>query len=118
MSGQHNGVQRRIRNHAPHAVYINCRCHRLPLSFKHLMDDFPWLKTVDSLLLRLWKTFHFSSKNCYILKEIQLAYDMKALNVIEASVIRWLSHDAASKRCRERCSVILDPLDDNNFQKF
>ena len=26
MSGQHNGMQRRIRNHAPHAVYINYMC--------------------------------------------------------------------------------------------
>ena len=111
MSGQHNGVQRRIRNHAPRAVCINCRCHRLALCFKHLVDDFPSLKTVDSLLLGLWKTFHFSSKNRYMLKEIQLAYGMKAFNVIKASVTRWLSHGAACKRCRKRYSVIVDALD-------
>ena len=67
MSGQHNVVQRQIRNHAPHAVYINCRYHRLALCFKHLMNHFPRLKTMDSLLLGLSKTFHFSSKNHYIL---------------------------------------------------
>ena len=67
------------------------------------MDDFLWLKKlVDSLLLGLCKRFHFSSKNRYILKEIQLAYDMKALNVIKASVTRWLSHGAACERCRKR----------------
>ena len=58
------------------------------------MNDFPWLKTVDSLLLGLWKTFHFRRKNCYILKEIQLVDGMKALNIIKASVTRWLSHGA------------------------
>ena len=112
MSGAHNGVQRRIRNYAPHAIYINCRCHRLALCFKHVMDEFPWLKTVDSLLLGLWKTFHFSCKNRYILKEIQEAYGMKALSVIKAAVTRWLSHGAACKRCRERYGIILGALDD------
>ena len=32
---EHNGMQRQIWNHAPHAVYINCRCHRLAIYFKH-----------------------------------------------------------------------------------
>lgn len=112
MSGQHSGLQKRIRNHAPHAIYINCRCHRLALCFKHLMNDFPWLQTIDCLLLGLWKTFHFSSKNRYILREIQKAYGMKALNIIKASVTRWLSHGAACKRCRERYTSILGALDD------
>lgn len=112
MSGEHNGLQRRIRNYAPHAIYVNCRCHRLALCFKHLMDDFPWLKTIDALLLGLWKTFHFSSKNRYILREIQEAYGLKALNVIKAAVTRWLSHGAACKRCRERYGMIISALDD------
>ena len=29
MSSGHNGVQRSIWNHACHAIYINCGCHRL-----------------------------------------------------------------------------------------
>ena len=37
---------------------------------------------------------------------------MKALTVVEAAVTRWLSHGAASKRCRERYSVIAKALDD------
>ena len=61
MSGEHNGLQWRIRNHAPHAIYINYCCHRLALCFKHLINDFPWLVTIDSLLLGLWKTFYYSS---------------------------------------------------------
>ena len=63
MSGIHNGLQQRLRNHAPHAIYINCRCHRLALCSKDLFEEFPWLQSIDSLLLGLWKTFHFSSKN-------------------------------------------------------
>ena len=74
MSGIHNGLQRWWRNHAPHAIYINRCCHWLALWFKHLFEEFPALQSIDSLLLGLWKTVHFSSKNCFILQGIQKAY--------------------------------------------
>ena len=112
MSGVHNGVQRRIRNYAPHSIYINCCCHGLALCYKHLMDAFLWLSSIDGLLLGLWKTFHFSNKNRFILREIQQAYGMKSLNVVKAAVTRWLSHGAACKRCLERYDTILGALDD------
>ena len=31
MSGEHTGLQKRIRNVAPFSIYINCRCDRLAL---------------------------------------------------------------------------------------
>ena len=31
-AGEHNGVQRRIRAHAAHSIYIHCACHRLQLA--------------------------------------------------------------------------------------
>ena len=112
MSGVHNGLQRRLSNHVPHAIYINCGCHRLALCFKHLFEEFRCLQSIDSLLLGLWKTFHFSSKNCFILHEIQKPYGMKYLNVIKAAVTRWLSHGAACKCCTERYGMILRSLED------
>ena len=66
---------------------------------------------MDSLLLGLWRIFYFSKKNHFILHDIQKAYSMKYLNVIKAAVMRWLSHGAACKRCRERCGMILGSLD-------
>ena len=110
MSGVYNALQRRLRNHAPHAIYINCRCHRLVLCFKHLFEEFPWLQSTDSLLLGLWKTLHFSSKDRFILHKIQKAYGMKSLNVIKAAVTRWLSDGTACTRCRERYGMILGSL--------
>ena len=46
------------------------------------------------------------------MKKIQLAYGMKTLNIIKTSVTRWQSQGAACKRCCERCTVIVDVLDD------
>ena len=67
---------------------------------------------IDSLLLGLWKAFHFSTKNRYILDEIQTAYGVKTLNIIKDTVTRWLSHGAARKRTRERYPIIIESLDD------
>ena len=111
MSGEQSGLQRRIRNHAPHAIYINCRCHRLALCFKHVMSEFKWLQKIDGLLLGLWKTFHYSGVNRVILKELQEAYGMKPLQLVKAVVTRWLSHGAACQRCRERYVPIIEALD-------
>ena len=40
-------------------------------------------------------------------------YGIKALSLVKAVVTRWLSHDAACKRCRERYHIIIiEALDD------
>ena len=112
MSGEHTGLQRRIRHLAPFSIYVKCHCHRLALCFKHLFERFPWLESVDKLLLGLWKGFYYSGKNRHILKALQEAYGLKALNLVKAAVTRWLSHGAACRRCRERYVVIIESLDD------
>ena len=43
MSGERPGLQKRICHISPHSTYVNCRCHRLALCFKHLIDQFSWL---------------------------------------------------------------------------
>ena len=112
MSGEHSGLQRRIQHFAPFAIYVNCRCHRLALCFKHLFEQFPWLESLDKLLLGLWKGFYYSGKNRHILNALQEAYGLKALNLVKAAVTRWLSHGSACRRCRERYVVIIEALDD------
>ena len=58
MSGEHTGLQRTIHNLAPFSIYVNCRCHRLALCFKFLFGQFPWLESIDTLLLG----FYYSGK--------------------------------------------------------
>ena len=111
MSGETLGLQRWLCSVTPYLVYSNCRCHQLTLCFKHLIKVFPWLSMIDTLLLGLWKTFHYSAKNRSILRELQTAYGMKALFTIKAVVTRWLSHGTACKKCIERYVVIIEALD-------
>ena len=47
--------------------------------FKHLINEYPWLQSVDSLLPGLWKTIHYSSKYRFILCEIKEACGMKSV---------------------------------------
>ena len=61
--------------------------------------QFPWLESIGRLLLGLWKGFYYSGKNYHILKSIQEAYVVQALNLVKAAVTRWLSHGAACKHC-------------------
>ena len=111
VSGETSGLQRRLCNAAPHSMYVNCRCNWFALWFKHLIKVFPWLSTIDTLLLGLWKMFHYSAKNRSILRELQAAYGMKAIFTVKVIVTWWLSHGAACKRCIERYVVIIEALD-------
>ena len=108
MSAEHTGLQRRMQNLAPFSIYVNCRCHRLALFFKHLFGQFPWVETVDTLVLGLWKAFYYSGKKTQHFK----ISSIKALNLVKAVVTRWLSHGVAWKRCRERYHIFIEALDD------
>ena len=84
MSGEKAGVQWRNQCEAPFSIYVNCRCHRLALYFKHLMNKLPWLSEIDKLPLGLWKTFHYSSLNHHIFSELQQAYDWQLCHLVKA----------------------------------
>ena len=99
MSGEHTGLQRRIRNVARFSIYINCKCHHLALCFKHLFDQFLWLESIDRLLVGLWKGFYYSRKNRHIWNSFQEVLGLKALNLVKAAVTRLLSHGSACKHC-------------------
>ena len=61
-SGIHNGVQKLVRTHAAHALYIHCSCHRLQLASMQAAESIPVIKKVFGLRLNLWKIFYNSPK--------------------------------------------------------
>ena len=77
MSGENTGLQRRFRHHMPFQLYINCRNHKLALCVKHMMGHFPVLQNIDSLLLSVWKLFHYSPQKYQIFMDVQEAYGLK-----------------------------------------
>ena len=82
----------KIRHHMP--LPLNWRYHQLKLYFEHLINEYPWLQSVDSLLPGFWKTCHYKSKNRSILCEF-----------VPKSV-----DGPACKGCRERYGIIIEAL--------
>ena len=61
--------------------------------------DFAELLTdCDSLLLGIWKMFHFSPKKGSVQENVQSVYGKRHLKILKAAVTRWLTHGRASQR--------------------
>ena len=109
-----NGLQRGIRFYSPFNMYINCRNHRLALCLHHLMKDVDFAELLidyDSLLLGIWKMFHFSPKKGAVLEHVQSIYGKRPLKIIKAAVTRWLTHGRASQRILDCFKELLETID-------
>ena len=100
MGGKNTGLQKRIRFYFPFNMYINCRKHRVALCLPHLIKDADFAKLLtdyDSLLLGIWKMFHFSPKKGAVIENFQSIYDKRPLKILKAAATRWLTHGRASQ---------------------
>lgn len=86
MSGEVSGLQRRLRNLAPHMLYMNCRNHRLALVLVHMMKQFEFISDIDSLLEGLWKLFHYSNQKFEIFKAVQMAEGLPELKMLKVAI--------------------------------
>ena len=62
MSGHRSGVHTRLRLHAPSAVYVHCRCHKLQLAALNAAAEHTEVNRVLGTLLTKWKVFHYSPR--------------------------------------------------------
>ena len=92
-SGDKTGVQRRLKELSPHALFIHCHCHVLQLASVQAANATPGIKHVYTTLMTLWKFFHYSPKRAESLKEIQKALDLPELTIVNPSDTRWLAHE-------------------------
>ena len=61
-SGDKTGVQRRLKDLSPHALFVHCRCHVLQLASVQAANATPGIKHVYTPMMTLWKFFHYSTK--------------------------------------------------------
>ena len=108
MSGKTNGLQRRISYYSPFSIDVNCRNHRLALCLPHLMKKI--MNDYDTVLLGLWKIFHFSPKRSSLLESFQVIYEKKPLKILKAAVTCWLTHGRALERVLDCLLEILEAL--------
>ena len=66
-SGDKTGVQRRLKEPLPHALFVHCRCHVLQRASMQAANATPDIKHVYTTLMMLWKFFHYSP-TCRVIK--------------------------------------------------
>ena len=70
-SGDKTGVQIRLKELSPHALFVHCHCHVLQLASVQAANATPGVKHVYTTLMTLWSFFRFFPKRAESLKEIQ-----------------------------------------------
>ena len=76
---------------------------------KHLIQN---AATVDATVLALWKAFKYSSIKASVFSNAQEAEGFEKLKLLKASLIRWLSHGAATIHIINRFEPIINSLDE------
>ena len=87
-SGCTNGVQRRMRTHSAHALYIHCACHRLQLASIQAADSITVINKMFGTMTNLWKLFYYSPKKAEALKVVQSVLSLPELKVVKPSSTR------------------------------
>ena len=110
-SGDKTGVQRRLKELSPHALFVHCCCHVLQLASVQAANATLGIKHVYTTLVTLWKFFHYSPKRAESLKEIQKVLDLPQLKTVKLPDTRWLSHECFVKAVKASYSSIVLALD-------
>ena len=107
-SGDKTGVQRRLKEFSPHALFVHCCCHGLQLASVQAANATPGIKHVYTTQMTLWKFFHYSPKRAESLKEIQKVLDLPEFKIVKPSDTCWLARERCVKAVKASyCSIVL-----------
>ena len=110
-SGNKTGVQRRLKELLPHALFSHCGCHVLRLPSVQAANATPGIKHVYTILVTLWKSFHYSPKCVESLKEIEKVLDLPELKFVKQSDTRWLAQERYVKAVKASYNLIVLALE-------
>ena len=110
-SGSRTGVQTRLREQSPHAIFVHCHCHQLQLDCVQAANATAGIKHVYVTLTTLWKFFHFSPKRAQSLKEVQKVLDLPELKIVKPSDTRRLAHERCVKAVKASYTAIVTSLE-------
>ena len=110
-SGDKTGVQRRLKELSPHALFVHCCCHVLQLASMQAANATPGIMHVYTTLMTLWKFFHYSPKCAESLKEIQKVLDLPELKIVKPSDTRRHAHECCVKAVKASYSPIVLALE-------
>ena len=111
MSGHRSGVQTCLRLHAPSAIYVHCRCHKLQLATLNAAAEHTEVNRVLGTLLTIWKAFQNSPKKAEKLAEIQAELDSPEIKMQKPSDTRWLARERAVRAVRKSLPALVSTFE-------
>ena len=112
MSGHRSGVKKRLRLHAPSALYIHCRCHQLQLAAINAAEEHVMVKRVLGTLLTIWKAFHYSPQKAARLAEILAELHSPEIKMQKPSDTGWLACERAVRAVRRSLPASVKTFED------
>ena len=110
-SGDKTGIQRRLKELSPHALFVHCHCHVLQLASVKAANATPGIKHVYTTLMMLWKFFHYSPKRAELLNEIQKVLDLPELKIGRSSDTCWIAYERCVKAVKASYSSLVLALE-------
>ena len=110
-SGKKSGVQARMKNHSPHALFVHCHCYQLQLACVQAANGTAGIEHVYVTLTTLWKFFYYSPKCAQSLKEVQKVLNFPELKIVKSPDTRCLAHERCVRAVKASYSAIITTLD-------
>jgi hypothetical protein len=95
MTGRHNGVVVRLREHSPALVGVHCAAHRCALASSQAAKQIPELADYSRTVTSIFRYFSNSALRANKLREIQHLMNLPQLKYADIHSVRWLSLQAA-----------------------
>lgn len=111
MRGRVRGVQARIREEVPHAVYIHCHAHRLNLVLVNTISDMPQMSEFFNIVQTLYNFIANSNTRHTLFVEAQTHLAQRVLQLERTCTTRWLYWYRAVQKIKLRYEAIVAVLD-------
>ena len=105
MKGKHQGVQRKLLDVNPRALYTPCGCHSLNLTLCDIANSCTKAKDFFGVLQHIYTVFSHSTKHWKILRD-----NVKGLTIKPLSQTRWESHVNSVYAIKSQTSDVREAL--------
>jgi len=109
-SGVYSGVQQKISEIVPHAVYIHCYAHRLNLCLVDCIQNVPLIVDFFDTIQNLYKYLMNSQTRYELFIEAQKNKNVKVIHLERLVDTRWYYWYTSLQKVRSRYTVIIEVL--------
>lgn len=110
MSGKYSGVQQRISNIIPHAIYVHCYAHRLNLCLINTIQNIPLVVNFFNTVQDLYKFLMNGNTRYELFVEAQKQKQIKILHLERLVETRWAYWYTSLEKIENRYTEIKEVL--------